>query len=213
MKILLTSVEPALTEAWKRHCGHIKCVEVVDCSMLDVDADALVSPANSFGFMDGNLDYLLREYFGHGIETRLQGIIQNDHHGELPVGQAVLLMTGHSRHPLMISAPTMRVPSDVSLTVSPYLAARAAILKFSMWEFNQRELAYQTTEAHGAHFLTGNELEYTIAFPGLGTGCGAVPPDRCARQMAQAIQSLALGVFGPDSWRAAQDDHFEMING
>lgn len=58
MKIILTAVEQELTEAWKRFCGDLEGVSVHHGSILDVRCDAVVSPANSFGFMDGGIDLI-----------------------------------------------------------------------------------------------------------------------------------------------------------
>uniref|UniRef100_A0A2C9L7N0 Macro domain-containing protein n=1 Tax=Biomphalaria glabrata TaxID=6526 RepID=A0A2C9L7N0_BIOGL len=48
-------------------------------------ADAIVSPANSFGFMDGGIDWIYSKYFGWQMQNRLQNVIREDYHGELPV--------------------------------------------------------------------------------------------------------------------------------
>jgi hypothetical protein len=55
-EILLTAIDSDLAEAWRRHCGRYAFVTVEQRSILEVDADAVVSPANSFGFMDGGID-------------------------------------------------------------------------------------------------------------------------------------------------------------
>ena len=58
MNIILTSVEPALADAWERFCGDLDFVTVHRGSIFDLSCDAVVSPANSFGFMDGGIDML-----------------------------------------------------------------------------------------------------------------------------------------------------------
>ena len=75
------------------------------------EADAIVSPANSFGCMDGGIDLLDSKYFGWELETSLRALLSAQHYGELPVGQAVVLATGH-------------VPMKISQTVNVYLAFR-----------------------------------------------------------------------------------------
>ena len=52
MKFVLTAVEEALARAWEQFCRDVTSVRVHRGSILDVDCDAVVSPANSFGFMD-----------------------------------------------------------------------------------------------------------------------------------------------------------------
>ena len=56
MNIVLAAVESELADAWERFCGDLDGVRVHRGSILDVNCDAVVSPANSFGFMDGGID-------------------------------------------------------------------------------------------------------------------------------------------------------------
>src|SRR5204862_2581392 len=91
-------------------------------------ADAMVSPANSFGIMDGGLDLAIRGAIGGDIQRRVQAVIIERHHGELPVGAAEVVETENERWPFLVIAPTMRVPEPVSNTLNAYLAFRAALL-------------------------------------------------------------------------------------
>jgi hypothetical protein len=58
VKLILTAAEESLAEAWATFCGDLDFVSVHHGSILDVECDAVVSPANSFGFMDGGVDAL-----------------------------------------------------------------------------------------------------------------------------------------------------------
>ena len=136
MNIILTSLDDALTEAWKQYCGELDNVEVQTRSILKVKCDAVVSPANSFGFMDGGIDHLYTQHFGPPIQERLQTLIQDHHHGELLVGTAEIVETGNKKIPYLIAAPTMRVPMILTDTVNPYLAARATLLLVSQGTFS-----------------------------------------------------------------------------
>lgn len=202
MNIVLTSVEPDLTDAWKRYCGDLECVAIRRGSIFDVSCDALVSPANSFGFMDGGIDMLYTQYFGLHLQERLQDVIQARHSGELLVGAAEIVETGHEDKPFLIAAPTMRVPMVLRESVNPYLAARAVLL-----------LVKQGIFTHGTY--AGEKIsDYveTVAFPGLGTGVGRVSPDICAYQMRTAIEEVILGKFTfPVSWADAQHRHQQLF--
>ncbi|MEZ6139182.1 MAG: macro domain-containing protein [Zavarzinella sp.] len=125
LNIVLASVESELAEAWERFCAQLEGVTVHRGSILDVHCDAIVSPANSFGFMDGGIDHLYSQHFGWQVQRRLQDTIRTRHHGELVVGQAEIIPTDDARIPFVIAAPTMRVPMILRDTVNPYLAARA----------------------------------------------------------------------------------------
>src|SRR4051812_42998244 len=106
MKIILTAIDPGLVAAWSKLCGDLGGVEVHRGSILDVQCDAVVSPANSFGFRDGGIDALYFEVFGAQIEERVRRAILARHGGELLVGQADIVETGQSSPPFLIAAPT-----------------------------------------------------------------------------------------------------------
>lgn len=171
MKIILADINIDVCNAWHRYCPPSDIVEqIYHGSILDIKADAVVSPANSFGFMDGGIDLVYRNYFGLEIELRLQQRIKHHHHGELLVGTVTYLITNRGQ-PNLIIAPTMRVPSNIRHTVNVYLATRAALLEVE-WEL-------------------WDEIQ-TVAFPGMGTGIGQVDPEICARQMRAAIGDVLL---------------------
>ena len=102
------AVDEELALAWEHHCGDLPGVRVHRGSILDLECDAVVSPANSFGFMDGNLDLSYSRTFGWHVQERLQALIRADHGRELLVGQAEIVETDHPRIPYVISAPTMQ---------------------------------------------------------------------------------------------------------
>jgi O-acetyl-ADP-ribose deacetylase (regulator of RNase III) len=156
-------------------------------------ADAIVSPANSFGFMDGGIDYAYSDHFGWHIGEVLRAELKKNWGGELPVGSAVIVPmyddlskvecdpnhNGGKPIPYLISAPTMRVPEDVSNTVNSYLAFRA-ILR-SVMKFNEDALQ------------SGSQLIRHVLCPGLGTAVGRMPYQRAAVQMRSAYNSVMLG--------------------
>jgi O-acetyl-ADP-ribose deacetylase (regulator of RNase III) len=118
MKIILTDLAPKLLDAWTEFFGNEENVSVVESDITKIECDAIVSPANSFGFMDGGLDYALSERFGWDLEKRLQKIIKELPEGEHLVGQALVLETYDKIVPLLISAPTMRIPTNFNIDTS-----------------------------------------------------------------------------------------------
>ena len=165
-KFFLIDRNAALVEHW--------CEQFVDCPQAEAlvgdyfqrPADALVSPANSFGIMDGGIDLAIRDMLGVEAERAVQAAIVRDHQGELPVGNAVVVPTGSDRWPWLIAAPTMRVPEPVQGTLNAYLAFRAVLV---------------AAERHGFG---------SLACCGLGTGIGRLAPATCAMQMRAAWQSM-----------------------
>lgn len=194
MNIAFVDLQPNIVSAWEKQFKGYPQVSVQSGSIFKVECDALVSPANSFGFMDGSLDLRISEFFGWHVQKRLQALIQEKHHGELLVGVAEIVPTDHPRIPYVISAPTMRVPMILNQTVNVYLATRAVIL----------------LALHG-HLPDGrpvSEVVHTVAVPGMGTGVGQVSPDTCARQMKAAVDDvLLMKSFFPSSWQEAQAKH------
>jgi len=204
MKITLCAVDPELAEAWKRSCGDLNFVEVYQGSILELSCDAAVSPANSFGFMDGGLDMLYTCQFGWHVQDRLQSLIRDKHHGELLVGRAEIVATDHPRIAYVIAAPTMRVPMILSDSVNPYLAARAALLLIKHGRFADGSRKGEAVSRVVNH----------VAIPGLGTGVGQVEPGTCARQVRAAIDEVVLGKYEfPKSWREAQRRHQHLYTG
>jgi O-acetyl-ADP-ribose deacetylase (regulator of RNase III) len=198
VKLILTAVEEPLAEAWATFCGDLDFVTVHHGSILDIECDAVVSPANSFGFMDGGIDALYMLHFGAKIETRVRKQILEHHRGELLVGQADIVETGDTKIPFLIAAPTMRVPMILTDTVNPYLAARAV---FRLWQ----EGVFTSGAFHGEKIATHVQ---TIALPGLGTGVGRVSASICAHQVRAAIDDMLQGTYTlPKSWAEASERH------
>jgi O-acetyl-ADP-ribose deacetylase (regulator of RNase III) len=198
LNVVLASVEHELAEAWQRFCGDLDGVSVHRGSILDVHCEAVVSPANSFGFMDGGIDHLYSHHFGWHVQRRLQEAIGTRHHGELLVGQAEIVPTDDARIPFVIAAPTMRVPMILRDTVNPYLAARATLLLIKHQRFIDGPFAGEPVAS----------VVRAVACPGLGTGVGKVGPNICARQVRAALEEVVFerGTF-PQTWADAQSRH------
>lgn len=198
MQLILTALDVSLAAAWRRFCGDLEFIEIHHGSILDVHCDAVVSPANSFGFMDGGVDAAYLRFFGPEIQTRVKSTITEKHHGELPVGSADIVETDDLRIPFMIVAPTMRVPMVLHSSVNAYLAARAALLLLKHGVFSS-----------GTH--SGRPISdkiQRVAIPGLGTGIGKLGPNTCARQVRAAIDDILLEQFVPPrTWAEASERH------
>lgn len=199
MKITLLDINPDMVKAWQEICGDLPNVEIRQCSFHAYKGHAIVSPANSFGFMDGGIDQKYSEHFGWDLQKRLQDRIKLSFHGELPVGQATLVATNHKDVPWLIAAPTMRSPMVLgSQTLNPYLATRAALIALHDYLYDVK------ADENG---VTGVG---DICFPGMGTGCGKVPYELCAHQMRRAIEQID-NLYFPDSWIAATDTTDDLL--
>lgn len=201
LKIILAGVEPAIADAYERFCGDLDFVTIHRDNILRVSCDAVVSPANSFGFMDGGIDMIYSQFFGWIVQQRLQKLIQTKHNGELLVGNAEIVETDKEHIPFVIAAPTMRVPMSLKNSVNPYLAARAVFLLIKTGKMYEGIFKGEPI----------SNIVKSVAFPGLGTGVGGIGPNTCAKQMRSAIDDIVLDKYVfPFSWSDAQESHQKL---
>jgi O-acetyl-ADP-ribose deacetylase (regulator of RNase III) len=180
----LRDISADMVQAWQKYFMGVANVRTSLGEIFESSADAIVSPANSFGYMDGGIDLVYLHRFGWELQTRLQTHLKTDHDGELPVGQATIVETFDRDIPYLVSAPTMRVPMNVANTVNAYLAFRAAI----------RAIKQHNREQPGSI--------RTVLCPGLCTAIGRMPPELAARQMAAAFEVCILNqAAGPGGHR------------
>lgn len=169
MKLILVASDFSLYEAFQEFFAYFSNVEIVNNYFEKLtEFDCLVSPANSFGMMDGGMDAAIINFFGRSLEERVQQRILEDYLGEQPVGTSFIIETGHPKHPFLAHTPTMRVPMTVRGTDIPYVAMWAMLL------------------AVRQHNKNCDRTINSIVCPGLGTGIGRVPYAEAARQMALA---------------------------
>lgn len=191
MEIKLIDNSLQMVKEWESQFKGCKDVNVFHGDIFEKQTDCIISPANSFGFMDGGLDLLISEIMGWQVQEVLQQHIKDKFSGEVLVGQAVLIETGFSEIPFLISAPTMRVPMILKDTANVYLASRAIFLLLKR-------------EQHRINSVT---------ISGLGTGIGQVPYDICAKQMKQAYDDVWLDKFVfPKTWADAQTQHQKLYS-
>lgn len=128
--------------------------------------DGYVSPANSYGLMDGGYDAALTEYFGPDMQRWVQSKIKDEYAGEQPICSCmpVWLPSGEG---YLLHTPTMRVPSKILDPDIIYHCMRSAL-------------------------LTAKKLNLQgIVVPAFGAGCGGVSYDVVAKKMIDAIITIA----------------------
>lgn len=181
VRLSLCDTSAEMTDAWLNSFFGVAAVEILEGDLLDTTADAIVSPANSFGDMSGGIDKRIDDFYrGAAQEATVNGI-REQFLGELPVGMAMVVPMPGSRFPFLIVAPTMRVPADVSKTINAYLAMRAVLVAVSV---------------HNA----GNGAPIrTVAISGLCTGVGRMPHGVAAHQMRIAYDNVVDG-----GWREVE---------
>jgi O-acetyl-ADP-ribose deacetylase (regulator of RNase III) len=152
-----------LVDELRRVFAGVDDVACSDGDILTVARNAIVSPANSYGFMDGGIDAAYSAFFGPPVQIAVQEAINRRPEGYLPVGASLAVRTGHERIPFLIVAPTMLTPEEVPAD-NCYRAMRAVL----------RLMKAQP------------EIGREVFCPGLATGTGRVPPAEAAEQIFRA---------------------------
>ena len=165
MKLHLVDTDAEVAFALQTAFAPFREVQVRHGDLLSIAEHCVVSPANSYGFMDGGFDRDLFSFFGPQEESPVEGATAQRREGYLPVGASLLVRTGHRRIPFLLVAPTMVLPEQVE----PLHAYRAmlAVLRVAPASFPH------------------------VFCPGLATGVGSVAPAEAAEQMARAYRDHA----------------------
>lgn len=167
MKLVLCDRNVGLVAQWMRAFKPYKReVTLVHGNILELKAGrqaALVSPANSHGWMNGGIDLAYREFFGAWIEkSAMEACSSATPQNRLEVGEAVIIPTHHKQVPWLILAPTMAVPTPGIPAENVYKAFKAALVLARAANLNK------------------------VLCPGLGIGTGRVSFPEAADQMARA---------------------------
>lgn len=151
-----------------------KCGRIEECSD---QFDAVISASNSLLFMDGGSDKGYMNYYakkGVDIQRLVQetvkifGITSALGRPCLPIGSCMLVKPESG--PLLISAPTMHLPEDVSETKNA-LHALYAVFRYIYW-YNKHEIGPRINR---------------IIVPPMCTGYGKMPAKQAAMQMYTAM--------------------------
>ena len=168
IKITLVAFDSRSAQVAQDGADRIRDVEYHFGDICEVDATHFVSPANSYGFMDGGIDQRFRNYYDPtDIQFLVRERIKKHWNGYLPVGaaDAVELPKADDR-PHLIVAPTMPAPMVVAETPNAYLATKAAL-------YVARNVSFRAP----VH----------LAIPAMCNGVGQMPARRCWAQIRLAI--------------------------
>jgi O-acetyl-ADP-ribose deacetylase (regulator of RNase III) len=203
MRITLVDLHGGLAEAarehgWQRDIVLRPWTDIRDCLREAVcenaagNRTAFVSPANSLGFMDGGIDYVLSREMFPGVEAAVKAAYAQQKHVTLlgrtylPIGRAVVVET-QVLGVHLISAPTMWLPQDVRGTHNAY-HAMYAILRAA----------------------TESAIDHVILC-GLCTGYGKMDADTAVVQMKAAHDDFLRAVpprFTPEEIVAEQPGYY-----
>ena len=130
---------------------------------LAFEIDAVVSPANTAGIMNGGFDAVLRNFFGTTLEYRVRMSLK-----ELPlsVGEARAIQTAHNKIKWLIVAPTVSIAADG-------LSGHASV-------------AYAA--AYNAVIEANRVGAKSLGMTGLGTGAGGLNHHEAMIQQCDGIE-------------------------
>jgi O-acetyl-ADP-ribose deacetylase (regulator of RNase III) len=167
-KLILVDVNENLCIEWKKVFADFSEIEIVNDKFQNIKTfDCIVSPANSFGLMDGGVDLAIIKFFGKELENSVQRYIVKNYDGEQPIGSTFIIETKNKVHPYLAHTPTMRIPSIISDTENVYYAMKGMLS--AVKKFNDPHQKIKT-----------------VLCPGLGTATGRVSPKIAAQQMLLA---------------------------
>jgi O-acetyl-ADP-ribose deacetylase (regulator of RNase III) len=176
-------------------------VSATDVRKLEHGGVAFVSPANSLLFMDGGIDYAYSRDMFPGVEREARnrvhalGKVTALGRRYLPVGSAIVVPVASEAHDrpraatgntVLICAPTMFLPHDVSGTRNAYDAFVAALVAFRRYR----------------------EVDPTIqalVAPSMCCGYGRMDPAEAARQMHAAYVDVVVRHQEPPATEHAGD--------
>jgi O-acetyl-ADP-ribose deacetylase (regulator of RNase III) len=172
-EITLIDLQKELCDEWQKSFSEFPEIKIINGKFeLVKEFDCLVSPANSFGLMDGGIDLAIRNYFGMKVQYNVQKRIQKDFYGEQPIGTSIIVFTENEYHPFLAHTPTMRVPRDISKTDNVYNAFFAMLTAVSNYNKNNKV-----------------RIEKVLC-PGMGTATGRMESKEAARQMSTAYKNF-----------------------
>lgn len=158
--------------------------------------DCIVSPANSFGHMDGGIDQtlsymLMQNYDENYISSKIRHIIATNYSGEQPVGTCILIPTDNTKFPFLAHAPTMTVPTNVVRTLNAYYAFKSVLESIK---------SYNNTEG-----VVPIKSILTTTFC---TGCGEMSLKHSLIQMKKAYDVVCDPI--PPTWTSAHNHNIEL---
>ncbi len=191
MKIILLDNKSPMCLAWKKYFKDIPNVKVVneDIEYYDLsNIDCLVSPANSYGLMDGGYDLALTRMFGNDLQHAVQNYIIDNLYGEQQVGSSIIVDIPNTNKKL-IHTPTMRIPSPIVDSEIIYTSMRSTLM-----------------------CALNNNIK-TIIIPAFGGATGMVPFNTIAREMYKAYIQIFNITINVHSWRDVEkrDDLMVML--
>ena len=126
--------------------------------------ECIVSPANSYGIMNGGYDYAISDYLGWDFQEKVQQYIKDNYFGEQLVGTSFIIDAPKGKK--LIHTPTMKLPEKIIDSRVVYNAMRATLI-----------------------CALENNIT-SIVIPLFGAGTGGVPINTVCEHMLNAYKQI-----------------------
>ena len=124
MKVLVADNDERVYQAFKDYEPDF---EVEFGNPMAYDIDAIVSPANTWGLLDGGFDASIRRVFGEWGQVNIKKAILE--RGGIKIGEAIVVKTYHRQISRIVVAPTMTHLSEKGGDASmAYTVAFSAVI-------------------------------------------------------------------------------------
>lgn len=132
MKIYIIEKNKEKFKYLKLYFDDISDIELINMDfitfMKNNYVQCVVSPANSFGIMDGGYDLALTKWYGNQLQERVQEYIIKNYYGEQPVGSSFIIEAGRDNQ-FLIHTPTMRIPEKIKDEKIIYQCMRTTLIE------------------------------------------------------------------------------------
>ncbi len=148
-----------------------KNVTVVTSDFLEFmdkyeNVECIVSPANSYGYMNGGFDAAISDYLGWDFQEKVQQYIKDNYYGEQLVGSSFIIDAPKNKK--LIHTPTMIEPSIIKDEKIVYTAMRSTLI-----------------------CALNNNIK-SIVVPTFGTGTGEVNYQVAANLMRKGLHQILV---------------------
>ena len=143
IQIHLIDINQNMTNIWENFFKNIPNVYIHNTDLhtflnQNQNIEAIVSPANSFGLMDGGYDKAIIDYFGKGLMEDVQKSILLKWYGEQPIctsitvpitNRTIVDNIGNRKYAVLIHTPTMRTPEVITDSKIVYHCMRSTLIE------------------------------------------------------------------------------------
>lgn len=205
----ITAFKETLRTRWPHHTSDKVKITIINERLNSLPEslkfDLIVSPANSYGRLDGAFDHAISKTFSppddyHAVTRSAQAVLYNKWRGFAPPGSCTLVEWGmtlasNSRGCRWLAlCPTMREPENVN------------------WD---REIVYECTwsllcQIEGHNRRNSKKIR-TILMTPFAAGVGKVSKERWASQTVLALKQFVESVETPQQWSKLEWDKIETI--